>query len=442
MVITDPPERERMDAATARSPVVEPTKPRLLDVLGPGLITGASDDDPSGISTYSQAGAQFGYATDWTLFFTLPLMIAVQIISARVGRTTGLGIAGNFELIFPAWSVRAVVAAVLVANLCNIGADLGAMAEGLKLVVGGPATLYVIGFGLGCLLLQVFMRYKRYVGVLKWLTLVLFAYVATLFTIHIDWGALALGLFVPRLQTNAAYWTVIVAIFGTTISPYLFFWQSSQEVEDLREKPEEEPLLLAPKQAPAAYTRITLDTAAGMAISNVIALTIMVTTAATLHAGGHTDIETASQAAEALRPLAGPLAGTLFALGIVGTGLLAIPVLGGSAAYALSEALNWPTGLGRNLGQAKAFYATLAVAVVVGIALNFVGIPPIKALFWSAVVNGVVAAPIMAMLMVLSTSTAIMGDFVIGRALRLFGWAGTVAMGVATVGMFATMALA
>src|SRR5437016_1450168 len=382
-----------MSVATKRGPppILDTERPRFLRLLGPGLITGASDDDPSGIATYSQAGAQFGFAISWTMLFSYPLMVAIQQISARIGRITGKGIAGNLRQHYPNWLLQAIVALLFIANTINIGADLGAIADALGLLVGGPVLIYVIAFGSFCAILQVFMAYRRYVAVLKWLTLALFAYFGTVMVVHVPWGEAMRGLLLPTFLPDAAFWTTVVAVLGTTISPYLFFWQAAQEVEDIRADPERRPLVKAPHQGPDAIQRIRLDTYIGMAFSNLVALAIIVTTAATLHASGITDISTSSEAAEALRPVAGPFAFTLFALGIVGTGLLAVPVLAGSAAYAIGEARRWPVGLGRKPQKAKAFYATLTIANMVGAALTFSPINPIKALYWSEVINGVVA---------------------------------------------------
>jgi NRAMP (natural resistance-associated macrophage protein)-like metal ion transporter len=420
------------------SPDVEKTKPRLLGILGPGLITGASDDDPSGIATYSQTGAQFGYATSWTLLFSYPLMSAVQIISARLGRTTGRGIAGNLQKYYPNWLAYTGVGLLLIANIINIGADIGAMGDAIKLIIGGPQIAYVLAIAAICIVLQVFMAYKRYVGVLKWLTLALFAYVATVFLVKLDWLELGKSLVLPQISFSADYITAIVAIFGTTISPYLFFWQASQEVEDMKAKPHRDPLKHAPQQAEAAESRIGLDTYVGMGFSNLIALTIMVTAAATLHVNGVTDIQSSAQAAAALKPVAGAAAEFLFALGIVGTGLLAVPVLAGSAAYGLGEALRWPTGLDRKPKEAKAFYGTIAIATLIGVGLNMTPIDPIKALYWSAVINGIVAVPIMVVMMLMASQERIMGEQTIGRGLTIFGWLATAVMAVTAVAMIAT----
>jgi NRAMP (natural resistance-associated macrophage protein)-like metal ion transporter len=413
--------------------------PRLIGLIGPGLITGASDDDPSGIGTYSQAGAQFGFAISWTMLFTYPLMVAIQQISARVGRITGKGLAGNLRQHYPSWLLQSIVALLFLANTINIGADLGAMADALRLLIGGPALIYVILFGCICAVVQVFMTYRRYVALLRWLTLALFTYFGTVLTVRIPWGEAALGLFVPTFLPDASFWTTVVAVLGTTISPYLFFWQASQEAEDTRMHPERKPLVRAPRQGPDAIERIRLDTYIGMAFSNLVALAIIVATAATLHVAGITDVQTSTQAAEALRPVAGPFAFTLFALGIIGTGLLAVPVLAGSSAYAVGEASKWPVGLSRKPRKAKAFYATLAIATLLGVALNFSPINPIKALYWSAVINGVVAVPIMVAMMDMTGNPKIMGTFPVHDGLRLMGWLATAIMAAAALIMCVTL---
>jgi NRAMP (natural resistance-associated macrophage protein)-like metal ion transporter len=418
--------------------VKQPERPKLLQVLGPGLITGASDDDPSGIATYSQAGAQFGYGLGWTLLFSWPLMCAIQEISARIGRVTGRGIAGVIKRHYPAPILYGLVTLLLVANMINIGADLGAMAAALQLLIGGPLFLYVVAFGVVTVLLEVFVRYSRYVSALKWLTISLFAYVGVACVVHVPWSTVAHSLVVPNIALDATHLTVVVAVLGTTISPYLFFWQAEEEVEEVKERAGAKPLIRAPEQAAAEFGRIRLDTYLGMGLSNLVALFIMITTAATLHAHGVTDIQTSSQAAEALRPIAGPFVLVIFAAGIVGTGLLALPVLAGSAAYALGETFGWHVGLARKLGRAKRFYAVIALATLVGIILNAVAIDPIKALFWSAVINGVVAVPVMAMMMLLASKAAVMGQFSLPVPLKVIGWLATVVMGLAAVAMFAT----
>ena len=418
--------------------IKQPERPKLLQVLGPGLITGASDDDPSGIATYSQVGAQFGYSLGWVMLFSWPLMCAIQEISARIGRVTGRGIAGNLKRHYPVSVAYGVVSLLVVANVINIGADLGAMGAALKLLIGGPALIYVALFGLATVLLEVFSRYSRYVSILKWMTLSLFAYVGVAFVVHIPWGTVGYNLVVPHITFDGPYITAVVAVLGTTISPYLFFWQAEEEVEEVKERPLAKPLERAPEQANAEFQRIRWDTYIGMLFSNVVALFIILTTAATLNAHGITDIQTSSQAAEALRPIAGPFAFFVFALGIIGTGLLALPVLAGSSAYALGETFGWHVGLSRKAGRAKAFYGAIALATLLGAGLNFSPIDPIKALFWSAVINGVVAVPVMALMMHLSSHRPAMGDFQLHIGLKIVGWLATLAMAAAAIGLFAT----
>jgi NRAMP (natural resistance-associated macrophage protein)-like metal ion transporter len=409
------------------------------DVLGPGLIAGASDDDPSGIATYSQAGAQLGFAISWTMLVSYPLMVAIQEISARIGRTTGRGIATNIRRHYPDWMLQGIVVLVLVANIINIGADIGAMGDAVKELVGGPHLLYVVAIAALCALLEIFVSYQRYARMLRWLTLALFSYFATVAVVHVPWGEAARGFFVPTFSADPAFWTTVVAILGTTISPYLFFWQASQEVEDVRADPGAQALVRAPRQAPREFERIRLDTAVGMAFSNLVALAIIITTAATLHVHGITEIETSAQAASALRPLAGEFAFVIFALGIIGTGLLAVPVLAGSAAYALAEARKWPEGLARKPHKAKAFYATIAAATLIGVLINFSPVSPIKALYWSAVINGVAAVPIMTMMMHMTANKRVMGDFPVSDGLRIVGWCATAVMAAAVAGMLLGM---
>jgi NRAMP (natural resistance-associated macrophage protein)-like metal ion transporter len=426
------------DEVTAPEP--ELAKPAtLFQVLGPGLITGASDDDPSGIATYSQAGAQFGYDLGWVLLLSVPLMCAIQEISARVGRVTGRGLAGVIKHRYPAPVVYAVVALLVAANIINLGADLGAMAAALNLLIGGPPLAYVAGFAVIIGLLEIFMRYSRYVLVLKWLTLSLFAYAAVAFAVRTPWSAVAYHLVVPNIAWKASYFTVVVALLGTTISPYLFFWQAEEEVEEVKERDHAKPLERAPEQAKPELRRIRIDTYVGMIFSNLVALFIIMSTAATLHAHGVTNIETSSQAALALKPIAGPFVFLIFGLGIIGTGLLAVPVLAGSACYALGEAFGWHVGLSRRPDKAQAFYGAIAAATAIGALLNFTPIDPIKALFWSAVINGVVAVPVMVMILLVSTSKTVMGEFTLSRGLSVLGWLTTAVMGVAAGGMIATM---
>jgi NRAMP (natural resistance-associated macrophage protein)-like metal ion transporter len=407
----------------------------FLKTLGPGLITGASDDDPSGIGTYSQAGAQLGYGIGWTMLLTFPLMVAIQEISARVGRVTGRGIAGNICLHYSALLLNVVVALLFIANTINIAADLGAMADATKLLIGGPGIIYVLLFGVTSVVAQIFLDYKRYVSVLKWLTLSLFAYVAALAVARISWGEALAGVLVPHLTWSADYFTTIVAIFGTTISPYLFFWQASQEAEDQRVDVTKRPLIDKHYGAQKEFHRIRADTIVGMAFSNLIALSIIITAAATLHASGKTDIQTSAQAAEALRPIAGAFAEVVFALGIVGTGLLAIPVLAGATAYAVGEGRQWPVGLARKPKEAAAFYAVLALSASIGIALNFTSVNPISALYWSAVINGVLSIPVMVLLMIMARRKAVMGHFVIAGPLYWLGWLSTAAMTLSVLAM-------
>jgi len=407
----------------------------LLKSLGPGLITGASDDDPSGIGTYSQAGAQLGYGIGWTMLLSFPLMAAIQEISARVGRVTGHGISGNVCRHYPGWVLYVVVALLFIANTINIAADLAAMADATRLLVGGHAIIYVVLYGVVSVAAQILLDYKRYVAVLKWLTLSLFAYVAALAFAHISWREALAGILLPQLSWSASYLTTIVAILGTTISPYLFFWQASQEAEEQRIDATKRPLIEKHYGARQEFFRIRADTITGMAFSNLIALSIIVTAAATLHAAGKTDIQTSAQAAEALRPIAGALAEWIFALGIVGTGLLAIPVLAGATAYAVGEGRQWPVGLARRPKEASAFYAVLALSGAIGIALNFTPINPISALYWSAVINGVLAVPVMALLMLMTRHKDVMGSFVIGGVLYWLGWLSTAAMAISVVAM-------
>lgn len=427
--------------------VLDPTLPAratfrirgLLSQLGPGLITGASDDDPSGIGTYSQAGAQLGFGVGWTMLFSYPLMAAIQEISARIGRVTGHGIAGNVCRNFSPAYLYGLVTLLFVANTINIAADLGAMGDALRLLIGGPAIIYVVLFGAISVLAQIFFDYETYVSVLKWLTLSLFAYVIALAVVNVPWAEAVKGLFIPRIVINAGFLTTVVAILGTTISPYLFIWQSSQEADEQRIDPDKRPLKKTLSQAPQEYHRIRLDTLIGMAFSNLIGISIIATTAATLHAHGETNIQSSAQAAEALRPIAGPLAELVFALGIIGTGLLAIPVLAGSTAYAIGEGRRWKVGLSRKPGEAIAFYAVLGFSGLCGIGLNFTPIDPIHALYWSAVINGVLAAPGMAILMVLVRRPKVMGQLVVAGPLYWLGWASTIAMGFCIIGMVATM---
>jgi NRAMP (natural resistance-associated macrophage protein)-like metal ion transporter len=423
--VTNPP---RSSESSARKGV--------LGHLGPGLITGAADDDPSGIATYSQGGAQWGYGLLWTVVLTTPLMIAIQLVSARIGVVTGRGLAANMRARLPRWLMYSLVALLAVANTINIAADLAAMAQGVELLAGGPGHLYTVVFGLVCLLLQVAVPYERYVRVLKWLTLALLSYVAVLLAVHVPWERVAIEALVPHVLVDPAYLTTLVAVLGTTISPYLFFWQAGQEVEDQRAAADRAPLVHDASSAHAELRRIKLDTVVGMTFSNVIAFFIMLTAAVTLHAHGITDIETSAQAAAALRPIAGDYAFLLFALGIIGTGMLAVPVLAGSAAYAGAEALGRSSGTSYKMEAAREFYAILAVATLGGAALDFAPIDPIRLLYVSAVINGVIAVPIMATMAWLASRPAVMGRFVISGRLRRLTWLAVALMALAVAGMF------
>ncbi|WP_051069078.1 Nramp family divalent metal transporter [Mesorhizobium metallidurans] len=403
--------------------------------LGPGLITGAADDDPSGIATYSQAGAQFGFNMLWTMVLTYPLMSAVQLVSGEIGRVTGCGLAKNLARILPRWTVLGLVALLFVANTINIGANLAAMGAATQLSTGAPALPFTIGFAALSVTLQMFISYETYARYLKWLTLVLLAYVAVLFVADVDWWAAAKGLVMPSFPLNRDSLTVIVALLGTTISPYLLFWQSSQEVEEIEQDPEAKALTKKPDQAKREIRRIKLDTFVGMAVSNLVALAIIMSTAATLHSAGKTEVASAADVAEALRPLAGDFAFFIFSLGIIGTGLLSLPVLAGSAAYAFGEAQGWKCGLENKPWEAVGFYSVIGLSVLLGLGISLSSIDPIKALFWSAVINGFVAVPIMAAMMVVASRRDQMGRFTVSTGVLLFGWAATIAMGLAAAAM-------
>lgn len=428
----------RAPRAPARADNAEvKAKPRrfslqVLRQLGPGLITGAADDDPSGIATYSQAGAQFGYSMLWTMVFTLPLMTSIQNVSARIGYVTGRGLAANIKHAFPRPVVVGVVGLLLLANTLNIAADFAAMAEALRLLAGGSAHVYAVAFGLVSLMLQVFLPYRTYVAALKWLTLALLAYIGVAFMVQLDWREVLSRIVMPRLAPDRDTLLMVVAVFGTTISPYLFFWQAAQEVEAKgagRPRSRDE--------VRRHLRRIKWDTGIGMLFSNLVAFFIILATAATLHAAGAGEIQTSAQAAQALRPVAGDAAFLLFALGIVGTGLLAVPVLAGSAAYAVAEAAGWEGSLSLRLdhGEGRGFYGVIAVATLGGVALCFTEMDPVRELFWSAVLNGVIAVPIMAVMMLLVTRESVMGTHVIGRRLRRLGWAATAAMAVVVLAL-------
>ena len=404
------------------------------------MITGAADDDPSGIATYSQAGAQFGFSMLWTVLLTYPLMVGIQVVSAKIGRVSGHGLATNIRQHYPAKLLYAIVGLLLIANTINIAADVAAMADALKLMIGGPTQWYAVGFGVISLLLQIFIPYRRYVRVLKWLTVSLLAYVATAFVVHIPWTQVLINTLFPHLSWKPEYIITVVAVFGTTISPYLFFWQASQEVEELQANPQARALKDAPEQARGNFRRIKMDTYIGMAFSNLVAFFIILTTAITLHLHGMTEIQTSAQAAAALRPIAGDFAFWLFSAGIIGTGLLAIPVLAGSAAYALAGAFNWRNSLELKPNEARGFYGVIVIATLIGVGLCFTPIDPIKALYWSAVINGVISVPIMVVMMLMAARTEVMGQFVISPRLKVLGWICTAVMAFAVIAMFWSLA--
>jgi NRAMP (natural resistance-associated macrophage protein)-like metal ion transporter len=415
-------------------------KPKTIwQILGPGIVTGASDDDPSGIGTYSQAGAQFGFGMLWTLLFTFPLMCAIQEISARIGRTTGHGIAGNLRRHFPKWVSYPVIVLVFVANTLNIGADLGAMGQSLRLLIGGPPLVYVLLFAIACFGLPAMLSYKKYEGILRWLTVVLFAYVIAAFTVHVPWSGALRSTVVPSLKLDVSYLAILVAVLGTTISPYLFIWQASEEAEGVKNSKGEKALIRSPEEAPVQLRRIRIDTYIGMLFSNSVAWFIMLASAVTLFATGHHQISSAQDAAEALRPIAGHFAFLLFTVGIIGTGLLAVPVLAGSAAYALGEQMRRRVGIDFSPKRAPAFYVIFGTATFLGASINFSSINPIRALVWSAIINGVVAVPVMVAMMLMVRNPKVMGDIAHqGKWLHRFGWLATFVMAVAVLAMFAT----
>ena len=413
-------------------------KKSFLAKLGPGLITGAADDDPSGIGTYSQVGAQFGYGLSWSLLFSLPFMTVIQDVAAQIGSVTGRGIAANLRRHYPRPLLWIAVSLLLVANIVNLGADLSAMGAAMHLLIGGRLILYTLGFGLLCVLLEVFLSYQRYAAVLKFTTLSLFAYVAVVFSVHVPWGEALKALLVPHIEWSTAFATGFVAILGTTISPYLFFWQAAQEIEEER-RTHSKPLYVSPRDAGPEMARMRQDTLAGMVFSNIVALFIVFAAAATLNAHGVTTINTAGEAAQALEPIAGRFAFLLFALGIIGTGMLAVPVLAGSAAYAVSEMMGRPSGLDCKPRDARLFYSTIAATTIAGALLQYVGINPVRALYWSAVINGVLAAPLMIVMMLIVTNPRAMGHLTLGPRGAILGWAAAAVMGAATMLFFASL---
>jgi Mn2+/Fe2+ NRAMP family transporter len=403
--------------------------------IGPGLITGVADDDPSGIATYSQAGAQFGLNMLWTMPLAYPLMSAMQSMCARIGRVTGQGLAANIKAHFPPVVLRAAVLLLLLANTLNIAADVAAMGDVGELVSGINRHLMTAIFVFVTLMLQILVPYHRYVFFLKWLTLSLLSYAAVLFTVHVPWGEVALRTVWPQVKPDAPTAAMVLGVFGTTISPYLFFWQASEEVEDMNAAPKSLPLACDAPSAGPELRRIKWDTWAGMLYSDATAFFIILATAVTLHAGGVTHIDTAAQAASALRPLAGNFAFILFALGIIGVGLIGVPVLAGSAAYAAAEAMSWREGLEQRVEDARGFYAVIAVSVLAGLLIQYSPITPMKALFWSAVINGVVAVPLMVLIIMLSARRSVMGAYTASRTLIVLGGVATAVMGAAAVMM-------
>lgn len=407
-----------------------------LHVLGPGLVTGASDDDPSGIATYSQVGAQFGYGLLWTMLLSYPLMAAIQEISARIGRVTGCGIAANLRKSYPRPVLYAVLAVMAAANIFNLGADVGAMGAAMHLLVRFKAGLFTLAFGIGSLAAVLYVPYSAYAKYLKWLTLSLFTYIGVVFFVHVPWREVVTATLVPQLHRSKEYVTTLVAILGTTISPYLFFWQASQEAEEVHNHRSEKALKHAPAQAQQHLKRIRIDTYLGMAFSNLVAFFIILTAGATLHLQGVTDVHTSAEAAKALEPIAGRFASALFACGIIGTGLLAVPVLAASAAYGVGEACRWKVSLERTPREATRFYAAIGVATLVGLSFNVLHVDPVKALFWAAILNGLAAAPLMAIIMIMASSRKVMGKFAISRYLRIVGWGATVIMGCVSLALF------
>jgi NRAMP (natural resistance-associated macrophage protein)-like metal ion transporter len=439
---------KRSPRAEASSPKNKPadseaSTPGFAARLGPGLITGAADDDPGGIATYSQAGAEFRYSLVWSLFLTWPLMVGIQMLSARVGWATGSGLARNIDKMCPRWLTVSLIGLLVVANTINIAADLAAMGEAIKLLAGGWQPLYVLGFGALCIFTQIWFSYEQTVRVLKWLTLGLFAYVAVTLSVGVPWKTAALEAlqpwsFLPAGTTLKSYAAMVVAVLGTTISPYLFFWQASQEVEDCRRRPGRRELLKDPDYVAEHLSRIKQDTIVGMTFSNLVALCIVLATAVTLNQNGITEIQSSAQAAEALRPVAGEFAFAVFALGIVGTGLLAVPVLAGSAAYAVSELFGWRAGLSQGFRKARGFYLIIIAATGIGTVMGVFQVDPIRALVWSAIVNGVISVPIMFVMMLIGTSTKLMGNNTISARHRWLGWGATGVMAAAVAFMLVT----
>jgi NRAMP (natural resistance-associated macrophage protein)-like metal ion transporter len=410
---------------------------KAVKLLGPGFITGAADDDPSGIGTYAVAGASLGLATLWTAVLTFPFMAAVQNICSRIGLISGTGLAGILKEHYPRWVLYPAVGLVFVANVVNIGADLGAIADAAGIIVGMPVPWLVIPIALALLGVQIFAGYRIIERIFKFLTLALFAYVIDVFLVHPPLGETLRATIVPTISFDRNYVATLVAILGTTISPYLFFWQTSHEVED--EKAAGKKTRAERRGATWYELRIaTIDVNVGMLFSNLVMYFIILATALTLHANGKTDISTGADAAEALKPLAGDFAGLIFAVGMIGTGLLAVPVLAGASAYAVSETFGWRSGLDEHWSRARPFYGVLALATLVGLVIPFTGVKPIDALFFTSIVNGVAAPFLLVVIMLAARNRKVMGNQIIGPVLTALGWIVTIAMFAALIGLAVT----
>jgi NRAMP (natural resistance-associated macrophage protein)-like metal ion transporter len=404
--------------------------------LGPGLIAGSADDDPSGIGTYAIAGATLGYATLWTALFTIPMMIAIQLTCAKIAMVTRLGLAGAIRRHYSGWVLYPTMLGLLVANTINAGADLGAIGAGVELVMPIPSAAVVVLAGVGLLLLEVVGSYATVEKTFKWLTLTLFAYLGAAVFAHPDWSAALFDTVRPTLSVDKQYLATIVALFGTVMSPYLFVWQAAEEVEEMQADTKRRRM-----SAQAITRRLhdrTLDVATGMGFSNLITYFVILATAATLHQAGQTDVTSAADAARALEPIAGNAAGLLFAAGLIGAGALAVPVLTASAAYAIAGGERWRVGLDQPVGKARGFYGVILVATILAVGINFIGISPIQALFISAVINGVLAPPLMVLLMLIANRRSAMGDHTHGVILNLVGWATIVVMSAAALGLLVT----
>ena len=431
--------------AASSSPQSSPSQTKTLSgsgffqKLGPGLVTGASDDDPSGIATYSQVGAQFGNGLLWTMLVSYPLMAAIQEICARIGRVTGCGLAANLRKNYPRPLLYFVLVAMSAANIFNLGADIGAMGASLALVIPMNVMVLTVTLGIVSLIAVLFIPYSTYAKYLKWLTLSLFSYIGVVFFVHVQWSAVLAATLIPHVALTKEFLMALIAVLGTTISPYLFFWQASQEVEEVRANRGEKALKHAPAQAVAQLCRIHTDTYVGMAFSNIVAFFIILTAASTLHTHGIFDVATCAQAASALEPIAGRFAVTLFVCGIVGTGLSAVPVLASSAAYGIGEGCQWRVSLERRPQQAVGFYSAIGIAITTGLLLNFLHINPVKALYWAAILNGLVAAPLMCVIMMMASNRKVMGKFVIPPYLRWVGWCATAVMVCVCIGVILSL---